>query len=105
MGIPFLAVNARGTSSKCSICGDKMFAEENRKMYCSTCKTNIDRDDNASVNIMKRGLQKLFWTWFRSIGLPNEAMKGNPTTMVILRADGSQSSAPTLDEIRVAPRS
>ena len=90
-GVPFLTVSARGTSSRCAICGDRLIAEEHRTMYCPTCKMHIDRDDNASVSIMKRGLQKLFWTWFRPVGLSSEAVKGNPTTTeVILGADVSQ---------------
>jgi putative transposase len=100
-GLTVIKINARGTSAKCSVCGDRMFAEESRMLRCSKCSLFIDRDENAAKNIRKRGLEKLFSTRFKPIGLPNEAMKGNPlkklTTEVILRVDGSQSNVPTLD--------
>lgn len=93
-GVLVFTVNARGTSSKCSKCGNRLIPEENRKMYCPYCNMHIDRDDNAAVNIMKRGLQKLFWKWFRPGGLSGEAVKGNPvkelTTEVIPGVDDGQ---------------
>ncbi|MHB2035243.1 MAG: zinc ribbon domain-containing protein, partial [Nitrososphaerales archaeon] len=95
-GLPVIYVNARGTSARCSICDDKMFVKENRMLYCATCKRVIDRDENAAVNIRNRGLEKLFSTWFKPIGLSDEAMKRNPvkelTAEVIPRADGSQGT-------------
>ncbi|MGA2875181.1 MAG: transposase [Nitrososphaerales archaeon] len=100
-GLRVIHVNARGTSARCSACGNKMFPEESRMLYCPSCKRRVDRDDNAAVNIRKRGLEKLFSMRFKPIGLPSEAMKGNPVkelkTEVILRVDGSQSNVPTLD--------
>ena len=99
-GLIVIKINARGTSVKCSVCGNKTFPEENRVLYCPNCKRRIDRDVNAAINIRKRGLEKLFSTRFKPIGLPDKAVKGNPvkelTAEVILRADGSQS-VPTLN--------
>ncbi len=104
-GLPVFKINAGGTSSKCSICGNKLFPEENRLMYCAKCKIRIDRDANAAINIRKRGLEKLFSMRFSPIGLPSEAVNGNPvkerTSEVILRVDGSQL-VPTLNvQLRV----
>jgi hypothetical protein len=67
-------------------------------MYCARCEMHVDRDDNAAINIMKRGLEKLFSMWLKPVGPSCEAMKRNPmkelTTEVILRADGSQELVP-----------
>lgn len=97
-GLLIIHVNARGTSAKCSICGNKMIPEESRMLYCPSCKLRVDRDENAALNIRNRGLEKLFSMRFKPIGLPSEAMKGNPvkerTVEVILRVDGSQVIRP-----------
>jgi len=106
-GIPVIFVNARGTSAKCSRCGNRMFPEENRMLYCPACKLRVDRDDNGAINVRKRGSEKLFSMRFEPIGLPGEAVKGNPvkklTTEVILRVDGSQSSVPIHDTFNQVP--
>jgi putative transposase len=93
-GLKVIYVNARGTSAKCSKCDGKMSVEENRMLRCLSCGLWIDRDKNAAINVRKRGLEKLFSMQFGPIGLPNEAVNGNPMkklpTEVILRADGGQ---------------
>jgi hypothetical protein len=45
----------------------------------------VDRDENAALNIVGAGLR------FSPKGVANEAVKGNPKT-VILRADATQST-------------
>lgn len=50
-------VNPRETSSRCSICDAKII-EENRMIRCFRCGLHIDRDVNASRNILNRGLSK-----------------------------------------------
>lgn len=57
VGLPVQYVKANGTSSKCSECGLKLIPEENRMMSCTNCKTIIDRDINASRNILNRGMR------------------------------------------------
>ncbi|MEX0861670.1 RNA-guided endonuclease InsQ/TnpB family protein [Nitrosopumilus sp.] len=56
-GLPVQYVKANGTSSKCSECGSKLVPEENRMMICNSCKTIVDRDINASRNILNRGMR------------------------------------------------
>lgn len=55
-GIDTIFVNPRGTSSKCSICDAKVI-EENRVIRCPQCGLHIDRDVNASRNILDRGMR------------------------------------------------
>ena len=87
-GFPVIYVKAGGTSSKCSVCGDKLFVEEGRMMYCVKCHRRVDRDVNASINIFKRGMR------FVPVGSVGEVMKGNPevpyTPKVIPGADAGQ---------------
>ncbi|MFZ1076921.1 MAG: transposase, partial [Nitrosotalea sp.] len=52
-------VKPNGTSSRCAACGSKMIPEEHRVMRCPTCRITIDRDVNASRNILARGLAML----------------------------------------------
>jgi len=56
-GLPIQYVKAHGTSSKCSKCGVKLISEENRMMKCIKCNITIDRDINASKNILARGVR------------------------------------------------
>ena len=49
-GIPVIHVNARGTSAKCSRCGNRMIPEENRQLHCPSCKHSVDRDVNRARN-------------------------------------------------------
>ena len=79
-----------GTSSECSVCGDRMvFSKESRMLHCPTCGVHVDRDVNAARNICSAGLR------FSLLGLSSEALKGNPPTMVIPGVDDSQPS-PTM---------
>ena len=55
LGLPVEYVRANGTSSKCVACGSKLVPEEHRKMFCSICKSSVDRDVNAAHNILLRG--------------------------------------------------
>jgi IS605 OrfB family transposase len=92
-------VDARNASAKCSTCGNKLIPEESR-MLQYRCGLFIDRDENATKNIRKRG-SELFSTRLKPIGLQSEAKKRNPVkelkSEVILRVDGSQSKVPALD--------
>ncbi|MGI0101772.1 MAG: RNA-guided endonuclease InsQ/TnpB family protein [Nitrosotalea sp.] len=58
-GLKVIFVKPNGTSSKCATCGGKMISEEHRMMICPTCCITIDRDKNASKNILARGLVML----------------------------------------------
>ncbi len=85
-GIPVYHVNPRGTSGKCSKCGDRMIPEESRNLSCSSCGLRVDRDVNAARNVLRAGLR------FGPKGPASEAMvrervsKGTP----IPKVDASQ---------------
>ncbi len=51
--LPVIAIDPHGTSSKCSVCGKKL-AEEGRMVRCM-CGLYVDRDVNASRNILAKG--------------------------------------------------
>ncbi len=52
-GLPVIAVNPYDTSSTCSACGKKI-AEEGKMVRCM-CGLYVDRDENASKNILAKG--------------------------------------------------
>lgn len=77
-GFPVIFVRPNGTSSKCAICGSKMIPEEHRMMRCPICQGTIDRDLNASRNILARGLAMQEQTGparFEPDAVQGEAMK------------------------------
>jgi putative transposase len=85
-GVKVIYVPARNTSKRCSICGYKTLESTKRQLWCPHCGALLDRDENAARNIAAGGLR------FSPNGPPGEAVKGNPTTTVILRVDGGKSS-------------
>ena len=59
-GILFRKVVASGTSQRCSGCGEIVKKTLAIRMHCCPiCKLNIDRDLNASINILQNGLGNL----------------------------------------------
>lgn len=88
LGLLVTYVKARGTSSKCAICGSKLVPEEHRKMYCTFCNTSIDRDTNAACNILFRGTRVV------PDGITGEAVMTKPDSkeLVICRVDVIKSS-------------
>ena len=85
-GVKVIYVPARDTSKRCSICGYKTLESTQRRLWCPHCGAILDRDENAARNIAAGGLR------FIPNGPPDEAVKGNPTTTVILGVDGGKLS-------------
>jgi len=55
-----VAVPPHFTSQDCSVCGAKVEKTlSTRTHQCPFCKTILDRDHNAAINILKKGLQYL----------------------------------------------
>jgi putative transposase len=54
-------VDARGTSIECFNCGEKVVKDLSVRVHnCPSCEVNIDRDLNASLNILKRTVGQPF---------------------------------------------
>ena len=94
-GIPVITLTrgeTRGTSRDCPRCGERLQAgakddrNHYRMLWCQKCARWMDRDIIAVMNISHRGRLR----FDRSKGEAGEAVKGNPTTPVILRVDASK---------------
>ncbi len=72
--LPVILVDPRNTSAQCSECGARLVSEENRQMYCERCDVHVDRDVNASRNILARGMRAAR-PWFVPNGTAVEAVK------------------------------
>jgi len=59
-GIPIVVVKPKGTSSTCPICNSKLKENGYRKLKCSRCGFEGDRDTIAVLNIEKRAIQKMW---------------------------------------------
>ncbi|XWK88138.1 MAG: transposase [Phormidium sp.] len=58
--ITCIAVPAQFTTIDCSVCGAKVYkALSTRTHQCPDCQTVLDRDLNAPINILKKGLKYL----------------------------------------------
>ena len=75
-GLPVIYVHPHGTSSRCSICGERMKPEENRMLRCPSRGHTIDRDVNAAKNILAVGTLR-----FGVVGLAGEAVVAASATV------------------------
>ena len=67
-------VNSQNTSQICSRCGEKVSKGLDKRMHeCPSCGLILDRDENASLNIIKRGLEKLQSSNDNTAGLAGRA--------------------------------
>ena len=83
-GVPVVYVNPQKTSSVCAICGSPISECTERKVYCQKCNRLMDRDENAALNIVQRGLR------FSPVGLAGEAMVKERAKAPILTVDASK---------------
>ena len=98
-GLPVIRLNrkeTRGTSLTCPQCGERLLEDGKlrRKLWCEKCRTMMDRDLVAAVNLSRRGRLRFDRSRAHK-GLQGgtvEAMKGNPPPRVILRVDAPKSS-------------
>jgi len=104
-GVPVIQLtvkDTRGTSRHCPRCGKRTQEAgrddkwHRRQLWCGECQRWLDRDIVAAMNISYKGRAFLSndgeGVFERPQGLAGEAMKGNPTTTVILRVDASKLS-------------
>jgi len=80
-GVPIVYVKAGGTSSICAICGSLMRENPNAQRILECEKGHIlDRDVNAALNIMVRGVRFAPVNGSSSEGMMQECFKANPET-------------------------
>jgi putative transposase len=96
-GLPIIKLSrseTMGTSTICPICGESLLNGQGRMLYCKSCGYYADRDVTAARNIAERGRLRFDRSLptTKAKGIPSEAMRGNPSTKVILEADGMKSS-------------
>ncbi len=101
VGLPVIRLSkseTKGTSVGCPQCGERLQEDRQlkRKLWCAKCRVITDRDVVAAVNLSRRG--RLRFDRSRAYERPQggtvEAVKGNPTTTVILRVDAPKPSQP-----------
>ena len=87
-GIPVDYVSAAWTSKTCNVCGriNRKLKVTQREWRCP-CGAILDRDLNAAVNIERRGKIPCLGMVRPGARGTDEAVKGNPTPPVILRAE------------------
>jgi putative transposase len=58
-GKAVVAVSPNYTSQTCSSCGDIVKKSLSQRIYICQCGCMLDRDENAAINILAKGLRKL----------------------------------------------
>jgi putative transposase len=92
-GVPVEYVSASWTSQTCHVCGfvNKKLEITDRRWLCP-CGAILDRDLNAAINVERRGTIPCLGVVRPGAQGTDEAVKGNPTTPVILRAEAVKGS-------------
>jgi len=101
VGLPVVRLSrreTRGSSLSCPRCGERLQSDKKlrRKLWCGECRMVMDRDVVAAINLARRGRVRFARSRPPIVreaqGGAAEAVKGNPTPTVILRADALKSS-------------
>jgi putative transposase len=102
VGLPTIRLSkgrTRGTSIVCPRCGERLQSDKQlrRKLWCVKCRWLMDRDEVGCINIALRGRLRFDRSQptTQAKGEAVEAMKENPTTMVISRVDAPKLAYPT----------
>lgn len=103
-GKAVVAVNPRYTSQDCSKCGHRVKKTLSTRTHnCPRCQTEICRDTNAAINILKRGLEILGVEWNSTQGHWETAEKsgtlGETSTSAV---EGKPDSVSRIAEPRIA---
>ncbi len=90
----------RGSSLACPRCGERLQSDRRlkRKLWCGSCRTVMDRDRVAAVNLARRGRVRFARSqplMVEAQGGAVEAVKGNPTSTVIPGVDAPKLTHPT----------
>jgi putative transposase len=103
VGLPVIRLSrreTRATSITCPRCGERLQSDKRlkRKLWCSSCRTVMDRDQVAAINLARRGRVRFARSRppiIEAQGRASEAMKGNPTPTVIPGVDAPKLTQPT----------
>ena len=102
-GLPTIRLSrfeTRGTSIVCPRCGERLQSDRHlkRKLWCEKCRWLMDRDVVAAINIALRGRLRFDRSQptTQAKGGAIEAMRGNPTPMVIPGVDAPKLTYPTI---------
>jgi putative transposase len=104
VGLPIIRLSrreTRGSSIACPRCGERLQSDKRlkRKLWCSSCRVIMDRDQVAAVNLARRGRVRFARSRppisIEAQGGAGEAMKGNPTPTVIPGVDAPKLTQPT----------
>ncbi|HEV2119721.1 MAG TPA: transposase [Candidatus Bathyarchaeia archaeon] len=103
VGLPVVRLSRRGTrgsSITCPRCGERLQSDKRleRKLWCSNCRTVMDRDMVAAINLSRRGRVRFARSRppiNEAQGGAVEAVKGNPTPTVIPGVDVPKLTQPT----------
>jgi putative transposase len=94
VGLPVIQLSrgeTRGSSVTCPRCGERLQSDKRlqRKLWCGKCRTVVDRDMVAAVNLSRRGRVRFARSrpLIEAQGGAVEAVKGNPTPTVIPGVD------------------
>lgn len=82
-GMKVIEIDARDTSKQCSNCGNIQDMPLSKRIYiCNRCGMQMDRDVNASINILKRATsgQEGSHAWGDSVRPQQEAVIAEPRT-------------------------
>jgi putative transposase len=75
-----VAVPPHYTTQDCSNCGHRVAKTlSTRTHVCPKCGFELDRDQNAALNILKRGLHMLGMEWNGTLGHKGTAPQGGTT--------------------------
>ena len=78
-GVRVVKVNPHGTSQDCSGCGTKVSKTLSIRTHkCPKCNLEMDRDENAAVNILNRAIEQL-----KAVGLIVSACGGLDTSQPV----------------------
>src|SRR5436189_980794 len=104
VGLPVVRLSrrdTRGSSMSCPRCGERLQSDKRlvRKLWCSNCRTVMDRDMVAAVNLARRGRVRFARSRppipLEAQGRAGEAVKGNPTPTVIPGVDAPKLTQTT----------
>lgn len=64
-----MKVDPAYTSQDCSSCGNRVKKSLSIQTHiCTNCRTVLDRDHNASLNILQKGLEQLLARTIETVG-------------------------------------